>query len=421
MKKSLTSMMTGAVALAAAVPAIAEVPAKPTFTKDILPILQENCQTCHRPAGLNLSGMIAPMSLMTYQEVRPWAKSIAKAVNAKTMPPWDASDKYDGVFHNERTLTQDEIDTISKWVEMRAPRGNPADSPEPIEFSNTGWNFGEPDLVVGFDEPFFVPDEIQDLYENITVEITEEQMSKDNWISGIEFKPGSEVVHHIIGHAHAPAGDHDRNDQNTRGMLGGNAPGADESTWPEGYGIELKKGSKITFAMHYHKESGPGTGMFDSSEIGFQFHDDDVVVEHPIEISTVSHGAFTIPPHAERWKVGGARILDEASTLLSILPHMHLRGTEARYTAFYPDGTSEELLHVPNWDFNWQTGYEFKEPKLLPAGTRMEMEFWFDNSETQAAKAGFNPNRAISFGGPTTDEMDLAWMTFAPTNPVSSD
>lgn len=118
MKKLLTSMMSGtaAVVLATSVSATAEVPAKPTFTKDVLPILQENCQTCHRPVGTNLSGMIAPMSLMSYQEVRPWAKSIAKAVESKTMPPWDASEKYHGVFSNERTLTQDEIDTLRKSV-----------------------------------------------------------------------------------------------------------------------------------------------------------------------------------------------------------------------------------------------------------------------------------------------------------------
>lgn len=422
MKKLLTSTMAAAVAvLATSVSAVAEVPAKPTFTKDVLPILQENCQTCHRPAGTNLSGMIAPMSLITYQEVRPWAKAMAKAVEAKTMPPWDASEKYHGVFSNERTLTQDEIATISKWVEQRAPRGNPADAPEPMKFSETGWNFGEPDLVVDFDEPFFVPDEIQDLYENITVQLTEEQLSEDRWIRSIEFKPGSEVVHHIIGHAHAPAGVEVGDGRNTRGMLGGNAPGADQTELPEGYGIKLHKGSSITFAMHYHKESGPGTGMLDSSQIGMQLHEPGADVQHPVEISTVSHGAFTIPPHYKKWKVGGARVFEEDITLLSILPHMHLRGVEAKYTAFYPDGTSEQLLHVPEWDFNWQTGYEFAVHRELPAGTRMEMEFWFDNSETQAEKGGFNPNRAISFGGPTTDEMDLAWMTFAPTNPVSSD
>jgi len=381
-----------------------------TFTKDVLPILQENCQTCHRPSGLNLSGMVAPMSLMTYQEVRPWARAITRVVQNGEMPPWHASEEFNGVFRNERTLTDEEIDTLITWVKQGAKRGNPKDAPEPIEFPDTGWNFGEPDLVVDFPEPFFVEDHIEDLYENITTVLSEEQLPQDRWIRSIEFKPGSEVVHHIIGHATPPedAGDV------TRGMLGGNAPGADQSEWPEGYGIKLNKGSAITFAMHYHKEAGPGTGRWDSSQIGFQFHDVDEEVDHPINIFPVSHGGFEIPPYAERWKVGGAHIFKEDTMLLSMLPHMHLRGAGAKYTAFYPDGTSEILLDVPNYDFNWQTGYEYPEPKLIPAGTRVEMEMWFTNTEERGQLAGINPARAVSFGGPTTDEMDLAWVTVAP-------
>jgi mono/diheme cytochrome c family protein len=419
MMKSIHKMVatTAAAFVVGAMPAMAEVPAKPTFTKDILPIFQENCQTCHRPAGTNLSGMIAPMSLISYQEVRPWAKAISKAVEGKNMPPWHADEKTHDVFANERTLTADEIATIVKWVEMRAPRGNPADAPAPIEFSESGWNFGDPDLVVDFPEPFFVPDDIQDLYKNITTELTSEMLPSDRWIRSIEFKPGSEVVHHIIGHANAPENSGNR----SRGMLGGNAPGADQSEFPEGFGIQLHKGSHITFAMHYHKESGAGTGMYDSSQIGFQFHDEGAEVTHPIEISTISHGAFTIPPHHEKWKVGSSRTFPEDTLLLNMLPHMHLRGTAATYTAFYPDGSVEELLNVPAYDFNWQTGYDYEIMKEIPAGTRIEMEFWFDNSENQAAKGGFNPARAISFGGPTTDEMDLAWITIAPKKEVSDD
>lgn len=383
-----------------------------TFTKDVLPILQENCQTCHRPAGTNLSGMIAPMSLMTYEEVRPWAKSIVRSIEAKEMPPWDASEKYHGVFQNERTLTDEQIALVRDWVAQGAKRGNPTDAPPPVEWPETGWNFGEPDLVVDFPEPYFVADEVQDLYYDIHTTLSEEQLPEDKWISGIEFKPGSEVVHHIIGHAYAP----DEQNNERRGMLGGNAPGADESTWPEGFGIELRKGSTIRFAMHYHKEAGPGTGMYDSSQIGMQFHDQPA--SHPIEISTIDHGKFEIPPQHDRWRVGASRTFDEDTYLLSMLPHMHLRGTYAKYTAFYPDGTSAELLEVPHWDFNWQTGYGYPEPRILPAGTRIEMELVFDNSTEQAALGGFNPNRAVRFGGPTTDEMDLAWITIAPVKPI---
>ena len=418
MNKLFRGILAGgaAIVLAGSLQQSADAAEKVTFTKDILPILQENCQTCHRPAGTNLSGMIAPMSLMTYAETRPWAKAIVKAVKEKTMPPWDASEEFHGVFRNERTLTSEEIATITSWVEQRAPRGNPSDAPAPMEFSNTGWNFGQPDLVVDFPEPFFVPDGERDLYKNITTQLSSEQHPDDRWIRSVEFKPGSEVVHHIIGHTSAKGEGGDT----TRGMLGGNAPGADQSEFPEGFGLMLKKESAVTFAMHYHKEDGPGTGRFDSSQIGFQFHPKDQKVTHPIEISTISHGGFEIPPHHKSWKVGASRSFDEDMLLLSMLPHMHLRGDAAKYTAFYPDGTTEVLLDVPSYDFNWQTGYGYEEPKLIPAGTRIEMEFWFNNSEERGELAGTDPERSISFGGPTTDEMDLAWITITPKRDSAS-
>ena len=408
MKQGISKMTVwaGVVALALGGVAGAEV----TFTKDVLPILQENCQTCHRPSGTNLSGMIAPMSFMTYEEVRPWSKAIVKAVTDKVMPPWDASPEFHGVFANERTLTDEEIATITAWVQQGARRGNPNDAPAPLSFPETGWNFGEPDLVGDLPASLFVKGENEDWYDNITTVLTDEQLSEDRWIRSVEFKPGSEVVHHIIGHATSA----DHAGDTTRGMLGGNAPGADQSEWPAGYGIHLPKGSAITFAMHYHKEPGPGTGKWDSSQIGFQFHPKEMKVTHPVNIFPISHGAFEIPPYHSNWKVGSSFTFEEDTTLLSMLPHMHLRGTKAKYTAFYPDGTSELLRDAPQWDGNWQTGYDLAEPKTLPAGTRVEMEFWYNNSEDRAAYAGFNAARAISFGGPTTDEMDLAWMTVAP-------
>lgn len=405
-----------ALALAVAMSGVAQ--AQVTFTKDVLPILQENCQTCHRPSGTNLSGMIAPMSLMSYKEVRPWAKAIVKSIQAKQMPPWDASEKFNGHFRNERTLTAEEIDTISSWVSQGAKRGNAADAPAPIEFSSTGWNLGEPDIVVDFAEPFFVGDDVEDLYHNITTILTEEQLSEDRWISAVEFKPGSEVVHHIIGHATDPNAEGNRT---ARGMIGGNAPGADQEEFPAGYGIKLKKGSAITFAMHYHKESGAGTGTYDSSQIGIKLHPKDMDVTHPVDISTISYGGFEIPPFAKSWRVGSSRLFTEDMHLIGMLPHMHLRGKSAKYTAFYPDGTSEDLLDVPEYDFNWQTGYKYAVNKLIPAGTRIEMEFYFENSEERADLAGIDPSRTIRFGGPTTDEMDLAWITIAPAAEQTGD
>jgi hypothetical protein len=165
---------------------------------------------------------------------------------------------------------------------------------------------------------------------------------------------------------------------------------------------------------------GAGTAVLDSSQMGIKFHDEGQPVTHPIEISTIAHGAFEIPPYAKDWRVGASRTFNEDTLLLSMMPHMHLRGKSATYTAYYPDGTSEVLLDVPAYDFNWQSFYEYPEPKLIPAGTRIEMDLRYDNSQEHGDEIGFDASRAIRFGGPTTDEMDLAWITIAPKAPVAA-
>ena len=423
MKRSTAMLVAGMMASAAA---IAETP---TFTKDVLPILQENCQTCHRPNGDNMSGMIAPMSLMDYQEVRPWAKAIKKAVEGRTMPPWHAGEKFYGHFKNERVLTKEEIATVAKWVESGAKRGNPADAPEPIEFRE-GFYMGEPDLVLNFNEPFLVKDDVQDLYYNETVKLTEELLPNDEWVTNVEFIPGSEVVHHIIAYASDPAiASTIREDEDLEGaseeqlrgrtMLGGLAPGTDPGYYPDGFAFELKKGSEMTFAMHYHKEAGPGTGVYDDSTMALKFADEQP--SHSVNITTIAHGAFEIPPGAKNWVVSGAETFDEDILLLNLFPHMHIRGVASSYTAHYPDGTSEVLLETPNYDFNWQEYYYYKEPKLIPKGTRIEVELVYDNSKENAERVGFNHERAVRFGGPTTDEMDLGWYTYSPAKPDLTD
>ncbi|MFP6581051.1 MAG: c-type cytochrome [Candidatus Hydrogenedentota bacterium] len=405
--------------------------AQVTFTKDVLPILQENCQTCHRPGGDNMSGMIAPMSLMDYQETRPWAKAIMKAVENKTMPPWHAGEKFNGHFSNERTLTAEEIATVVAWVKTGAKRGNPADAPAPIEFRE-GYFMGEPDLVINFNEPFFVKDDVQDLYYNETVTITDEMMPEDKFITNVEFIPGSEVVHHIIAYASDPEAEYiteigenedleGGEEERLRGrtMLGGLAPGTDAGYYPEGFAFPIKQGSEITFAMHYHKEAGPGTGVYDDSTMAMKFATG--TPRHSMNFTTIAHGAFEIPPGVDNWVVSGARTFEEDILLLNLFPHTHLRGVASTYTAYYPDGTVEELLETPNYDFNWQEYYYYKEPKLIPAGTRIEVELVYDNSPENAERVGFDSSRAVSFGGPTTDEMDLGWYTYSNAKPDLSD
>lgn len=416
--RSLIKCLSLGLALAGLTSAVVADDATPaagvTFNKDVAPIFQQNCATCHRQAGTNLSGMIAPMSLETYADARPWAKSIAKKVESREMPPWHATKESHGVFKNERTLTDKEIETIKSWVAAGAPAGNPADAPKPRVYATTdGWSIGKPDLVVKFDKPFLVKDEVWDMYQNIPVKLTDAMLPEDRYIAALEFKPGSDVVHHIIAYAFAPGSASANMD---RGMIGGMAPGTDPARYPEGYGLLLKKGSTINFQMHYHKEKGPGTAKEDNSSLALIFHKGPV--PHALTIDAISNGRFEIPPLTSNWKVGMSRIFDKDTTIISLMPHTHLRGTGAKYVAFYPDGKTETLLDVPKYDFNWQTEYEFKEPKRIPAGTRLEATLWYDNSLARKELAPeIDPTKAIRFGGPTTDEMDLAWLTTTPTAP----
>ncbi len=380
-----------------------------TFTKDVLPILQENCQTCHRPATIGVSGMVAPMALTTYEEVRPWAKSIVKAIESGKMPPWSASREFRGVFKNERYLTDEEIDTIARWVNSGAPMGRAEDAPPPRLFPQREWWLGEPDVIVRLPEPVWVGDEVEDWQPMYQIPLTEDVLPEDRWLRGMECVPDSNVVHHIVVYAYGQGMDRDRGNVGVGGNLGGLAPGAEPEVADEGYGYLLKKGTTLAVSMHYHKETGPGTGAWDQSRIGLFFYPKDAKARN-VQISPVGNMTFEIPPGVDRWEVGMARTFERPVTVLGLLPHMHFRGAAARYVAIYPDGRRETLLDVPNYDYAWQHNYRFQEARRLPVGTRLEVRMWFDNSPANPANP--DPTKAVRFGGPTTDEMALGWMYF---------
>ncbi len=400
-----------AVMLSFAFSANADSPAKPTFTKDVLPILQENCQECHRPKPINMSGMVAPFAMMTYEETRPWAKAMAKAVKNQVMPPWFATEEFHGVFRNERVLTEDEVDTLVKWSDMGAPRGNPNDAPEALTFSNKEWWLGEPDLVVSLPEPVWVGDEVEDWQPTIPVQISLEALPEDRWIRSLECQPGSDVVHHIVVYADYPTleGEADGTRSFGQSNIGGLAPGAEPSLLQDGYGILLKAGATLNVNMHYHKEAVEGSGTFDQSEIGFHFYPKGADVK-PIQIDPIGSLDFEIPPGKENWTVGMARTFDRPFRVLSYLPHMHVRGVAAEYKAYLPNGSVETLLDVPRYDYNWQLYYEYPSPRLFPAGTRVEVKMTFDNSENNPSNP--DPKKPIRFGAATTDEMALGWMYY---------
>lgn len=398
----------------------------PNFFRDVLPILQENCQECHRPAGANFGGMVAPMSLVTYEEVRPWAKSIAEKVKTREMPPWDADLQHAGTFSNERLLTEEEIALVVQWVQSGAPRGNPKDAPEPREFkSNDGWLIGEPDLIVPMPEPYVVGDEIFDLYTAFEVDLTDAMLPDDAWITAFQCKPGSPIIHHFNCHVLEPTNGK-LPPQRTSNVsselapvgagqyLGGVSSGTDANVFPEGFGVPLKKGSRVTFDIHYHKEPGPGTGVTDLSHIGFK-----LTTKEPARtiggVPALMQFAINIPPREASYQLGPVKTtLQSDVDVIALMPHAHMRGDKAKFEVFYPDGHNEVLLYVPNYDFAWQTVYYYNDIKRLPKGTRVEYTAWYNNSPEMAAVRGFDPEQRVTFGQKSTDEMMMGFLLASP-------
>ena len=403
--------------LVVAAPALAagpnEVDAKDvvTFHEDVEPILQRSCQGCHRPEGVAYGGMKAPMALTTYEESRPWARSIARQVEAKRMPPWFASEETHGLFTNERILSQEEVDTILSWASTGARRGDPANAPAPVEWP-TGWLMGEPDLVLDLAEPFWVDDDVKDLNISLKAEmITNEMLSEPRWIKAIEFRSGSDVVHHVVGSRIAA----ETETPGASGLIGGIAPGTEPFHLPDGAGRLLTPGTQLYFSMHYNKEPGVDTGVWDRSQMAFKFHPKDAKIDRIATWEGVGNSDFEIPPGHENWIIGASKVFEYPTTIYGYLPHSHLRGLDAKYTAYYPDGTEEVLLDVPAYDWNWQTNYIYKEPKDIPAGTRVDVLMTYVNTEerNELTVLELDTTRAVQFGGPTTDEMMIGFIDYS--------
>jgi hypothetical protein len=372
----------------------------PTFYADVLPVLQESCQVCHTAQGLNLGGMVAPMSFMTYEETRRYAPRIAAAVESGYMPPWHAAEEHRGDFSNERLLAPEGARTLIAWARGGAPAGDPSDAPPAKRFtsSETGWAIGKPDLVIQLPEPYLVHDSIEDQYVNIDVTLTPEQLPEDRWVKAVEFRAGSSAVHHIIANP-----------------LGGIAPGVEPTMHPDGYATVLRAGTTVTFNMHYHKEPGPGTGVWDQSSAAIIFYEPGEVIEHVVEGDPLGMFRFKIPPHDPNYSFETSYTFEKDTKIVWLTPHMHLRGKSALYEITRPGEETETLLHVPQYDFNWQHTYHFAEPVLAPAGTRIDLTLWWDNSASNPHNP--NPDREVGYGEPTTDEMGFGFMNFIEVEP----
>ena len=412
-------MVLGVLALIAA-PSHASNEAGVTYYKDVLPIIQENCQTCHRPEGLNLGGVVAPMSFMSFEETRPWARAIARKVEAREMPPWFASGPT-GVFSNERGLTDGEIGTILSWVDAGAPVGDKADAPPPRQFvedASGGWSLGTPDFVFKPDEPYFIDDDVYDLNISLYKTLTEAELPEDVWVRGWEFKTGAgSVAHHMCGFVRPPSDEDAREGAAEEGVATSGqlltciAEGAEAVMLPDGFGLRLEEGSTISYNMHYHKTPGPETGVWSQPEIGFFV--ETRPVKYRVINTSIGNRGFEIPPNHSNYRVGQSRTLDKDVYVVSYWPHAHLRAKAARYTAIYPDGREELLLDVPRYDQGWQETYKYKEPKLLPKGTRIDVSFWYDNSPGRAARYDFRSEESPGHGPRTDDEMSLGFIGYA--------
>jgi hypothetical protein len=368
-----------------------------TFSKDVAPLLYNNCAECHRPTG------IAPMALITFKDVRPWAKSVKQRVAERSMPPWFADPNH-GEFANNPSLSQKDIDTIVAWVDGGAPKGDDKDLP-PVPKFVEGWTIGQPDVVLSMKEEYSVPADgvIPYLYFTIPTNFTE-----DKWIQAFEIKPGDRrVVHHVIASLEdgtAPVGTA-QGQRRQRGVgLGGITPNKTGVILPPGTARLVKAGSNIVLQMHY---TTVGVAATDRTTIGLIF-----AKQPPKRVvggGNALNARFVIPPGDSNYEVKSSTTFNEDTYLTAMMPHMHVRGKDFVYTVVYPDGRSEVVLKVPKYDFNWQLTYELKKPLFLPKGSRLDCMAHFDNS----TKNKFNPDptKEVRWGPQTWEEMMIGWYT----------
>lgn len=370
--------------------------AEVTYTKHIAPLLQAKCVECHRP------GEIAPFSLTEYAEVAGWADMILEVTTQRRMPPWHANPHY-GRFANENRLTEEQLRLIRAWVAAGAPEGDPADLPPPRQFTQ-GWQLQrEPDLVVAMSpKPFRVPAEGEVKYQYFLVD---PGLKEDVWINAAEVVPGNRaVVHHVIVFN---AGD-GRIVDDDRQLLVAYVPGLRVTPLPPGMAKHVAAGSKFIFQMHY---TPIGTEQLDLTKVGLYFVDPREVTHKVQTISTRSR-TFRIEPMKDDQRFTTVPVTAPVDLLLlSMSPHMHLRGKSFRYEATWPNGQTEILLDVPHYDFNWQTAYRLAEPRSIPRGTKLVGYASFDNSPNNLANP--DPTATVFWGDQSWEEMMIGYADVA--------
>ena len=397
---------------------------KPTFYRDVLPILEGHCQICHRTDG------IAPMRFETYEQTRPYAAAIALATKNKSMPPWFA-DPHIGHFSNDPSLSADQIAELVAWASEGTPAGDPRDAPAPPHWAE-GWSIAQPDLILKMPKPVPIPASGDVEY---TYEIVPTGFKSDRWVRSVEILPSMRAnVHHAVVYVrppdskwlkHAPVGVPftastlaDRDDR--RGAMWTDsdillvyAPGSSPDNWPESMAKFIPAGSDLVFQMHYTTNGHPGN---DRTSVGLIFSKH-APAQRVITLQ-LTNDHFVIPPGVPDYRVEADGTLPNDATLLSFFPHMHLRGKEFQYNIIRkptspnerPDQEIEPLLDV-HYHFHWQMSYRLVQPRLLKAGTELQAVAWYDNSRDNPHNP--DPDAAVRWGEQTYDEMMVGFFDVA--------
>jgi hypothetical protein len=389
-----------------------------TFNQDVLPILQKNCQACHRP------GEIGPMALLTYEDARPWAKSIKAAVLTRKMPPWFADPRY-GHFANDRRLSDADIAKLVSWVDAGAPEGDPKKKPAPLAWTE-GWSI-QPDIVFEMPKPYTVP---KDGTIEYTYFVVPSGFTKDTWVTDAEIRPGNrKVVHHVSVYVRPPGSDWMKDAKpgeayvppkrgpggvslptnreaesrvNANEWFVGYVPGITPQRYfaPEmGAGKLIPAGSDLVFEMHY-TANGKAPGD-DQSKVGF------ILAKEPPKYRLLTLGVadatFAIPPGDANYEGHASATFSQPVTVIYLQPHMHMRGKDMEMRFEYPTGEAETMLKVPNYSYLWQTIYYEQEPLRIPKDTRVQVTAHWDNSANNPLNP--DPTATVRWGDQSWDEM----------------
>jgi mono/diheme cytochrome c family protein len=390
----------------------------PTYHREVSRILQKNCQECHRP------GQVAPFALLTYEQARKRADDLATVTHERKMPPWHASTTEGGPFRDPRVLSDTEIATIAAWAQAGAPEGDPKDAPPPLEFTS-GWQLGEPDLVLTMRQPYELGPDGPDEHR---VFVIPTGLIEGKWVAAIDYKPGNpRVVHHALGGFDTKKRGQILDKADPRpgykvfggfgflpdGMLSGWSPGHKATVSPEGVGRYLPAGSDFLLQVHYHRDGKTET---DSTQVGIYFARKPIDKEQRVAVVSPPPGPLLfipklrIPAGSSNHEVTGSlTLVDEDRHLIGITPHMHWLGKDFLLTASFPDGSKRTLIKIDRWDFNWQDLYDLAEPIAIPKGTRIDMFAHFDNSAANPTNPS-NPPVNVGWGEQTTDEMCLGFL-----------